>query len=88
MAIIVDMGNPGVAKAVFFDWFNTLACYEPPREKLHSQVLHEFGIEIPSSDLMPGVLAADKYFFAEIARLSLSKRSPENRLNFTSTTLI
>lgn len=73
------MGNLGVIKAVFFDWFNTLAYYQPPREELHSQVLCEFGIEVLPSDLMPGVLTADKYFFAEIARLSLSKRSPEEQ---------
>ena len=77
ISTVVYMGSPGVIKAVFFDWFNTLARYEPPREELHSQVLREFSIVISSSDLMSGVLAADKYFFAEVARLSLSKRNPE-----------
>ena len=34
-------------KAVFFDWFNTLARYEPPREQIHSEALREFGFEVP-----------------------------------------
>ena len=66
-------------KAIFFDWFNTLACYEPPREELHSYLLREFGIEISPSDLMPGILAADKYFFTEGARSPVSKRNPEEQ---------
>ncbi len=73
------MTNRRVTKAVFFDWFNTLACYDPPREELHSQVLHEFGIEISSSRLMPGLLTADKYFFAEVSRTPLVKRSKEDQ---------
>jgi putative hydrolase of the HAD superfamily len=66
-------------KAVFFDWFNTLACYDPPREEMHSQILREFGIEVPPPSLIPGILAADKYFFAEISRLPVTKRSPEEQ---------
>jgi putative hydrolase of the HAD superfamily len=65
--------------AIFFDWFNTLARYEPPREELHSQALREFNVEISPSQLLPGILAGDKYFFAEVATLSISKRSPEEQ---------
>jgi putative hydrolase of the HAD superfamily len=71
------MGNSGSIKAVFFDWFNTLALYEPPREELHSHVLHKFGIDIAPSRLFPGLLAADKYFFAQVVRSLATKRSPE-----------
>ncbi len=66
-------------KAVFFDWFNTLACYEPPREELQSQALHEFGIEVLPSALVPSILAADRYFFDENARSPVEKRSPEEK---------
>lgn len=62
-------------KAVFFDWFNTLARFDPPREELHSQVLGEFGIEVPPQKVMPGVFAADSYWFEENAKLSLRERS-------------
>jgi len=62
-------------KAVFFDWFNTLARFDPPREELHSQVLGEFGIRVSPQKLMPGVFAADDYWFEENAKLSLRERS-------------
>ncbi len=61
-------------KAVFFDWFNTLAHYDPPREELHSQALREFGIEVPPAKLLPGIMAADKYFFDENALSPVGKR--------------
>ena len=66
-------------KAIFFDWFNTLARYEPPREELHSQLLGEFGIKVSPSELMPGLLAADKYFFGENTRSPVDKRNREGQ---------
>jgi len=66
-------------KAIFFDWFNTLARYEPPREELHSRVLHEFGIEVSPSALVPAVLAADRYFFDENALSPVEKRNSEEK---------
>ncbi len=64
-------------RAVFFDWFNTLARYEPPRQELHSQLLREFGIKVSPSDLIPGLQAADRYFFTESSRDPAKKRNPE-----------
>ena len=66
-------------KAVFFDWFNTLARFDPPREELHSQVLGEFGIGVSPQKLMPGVFAADNYWFEENARSAIRDRSPEEQ---------
>ena len=66
-------------KAIFFDWFNTLAYYEPPRETLYSQALREFGVEISAKELMPTVLAADKYFFEENARSPVAQRNPKEQ---------
>ena len=63
-------------KAIFFDWFNTLARYESPREELHSRVLREFGIEMSPSELMPGIMAADKYLFGENVLSPVEKRNP------------
>jgi len=68
-----------VTKAVFFDWFNTLARYEPPREELHSQALREFGIEVSPEEILPGVLEADNYFFEENANSPVEKREPGER---------
>ncbi|MBA7715811.1 Phosphoglycolate phosphatase [subsurface metagenome] len=66
-------------KAIFFDWFNTLAYYEPLREKLHSQALHEFGFEVSPEKILPGVLVADSYFFEENANSPVAKRDPKKQ---------
>ena len=66
-------------KAVFFDWFNTLACYEPPREELYSRALSEFGIEVSAKELAPGFLTADKYFLEENARSLVEQRNPREQ---------
>lgn len=66
-------------KAIFFDWFNTLACYEPPREELHSRALRGFGIEVSPGGILPGVLAADSYFFEENANSPVGKRDPKEQ---------
>ena len=66
-------------KAIFLDWFNTLACYEPPREELHSQALQEFGIRVSPEKILPGVLVADSYFFEENANSPVEKRDPKKR---------
>ena len=66
-------------KAVFFDWFYTLARFEPPRHQLYSQALREFGIEISPEKAMRGILTADQYFFEENAKSPVAKRSPEEQ---------
>lgn len=66
-------------KAVFFDWFNTLARYEPPREVLQSQTLQEFGIKVSSEKLRHALWVADGDYFEENARSPIRKRSPEDQ---------
>ncbi len=66
-------------RAVCFDWFNTLARYEPPREKLQSQALQEFGIYVSPQKIMPGLFIADRDFFEENAVFPVRKRSPEEQ---------
>ncbi len=68
-----------MTEAVFFDWFNTLARFDPPREEMQSRVLSEFGTEVSPRKILPGVLAADSYWFEENAKLSLRERSHEER---------
>jgi putative hydrolase of the HAD superfamily len=69
-----------VIKAVFFDWFNTLAYYYPPREELESQALKELGFNISAKTISPGLYLADKYFYEENARLSIRHRSREEQM--------
>ncbi len=66
-------------KAVFFDWFNTLARFEPPREQLQSQALQELGIYVSPQKIIPGLLAADKNYFEENATFPIRKRTPEEQ---------
>jgi putative hydrolase of the HAD superfamily len=66
-------------KAVFFDWFNTLACYSPSREELQSQALREFGYNVSPEQLLPAILAADRDLFDEYAVYPVNKRSPEEQ---------
>jgi len=66
-------------RAVFFDWFNTLANYEPPREKLESQALQGLGINAPPSVLKRGLLIADRDYFEENTISPIRQRSPEEQ---------
>lgn len=62
-------------KAVIFDWFNTLARYEPPRETVHSKALQEFGFKVPPANLIKPLLSADKYYFDENMKIPIRNRS-------------
>jgi putative hydrolase of the HAD superfamily len=62
-------------KSVIFDWFNTLARYEPPRELVHSRALQEFGIEVEPVKLIKPLMSADKYYFEENTIVPVRKRS-------------
>lgn len=66
-------------KAIFLDWFNTLACYEPPHYELHSRACQHFGIEVSPEEIMKSVLLADKYYFEENALSPVEKRNPEEK---------
>ena len=66
-------------KAVFLDWFNTLAHYKPPREELASQALQEFGINAPLEAIRRGLMLADKDYFEENIPSPIQKRSPEEQ---------
>ncbi|MFC1937159.1 HAD family hydrolase [Chloroflexota bacterium] len=66
-------------KAVFFDWFNTLACFDPPRNEMHSQALKEHGIEVSPQKILRGVFDADSYWFEENAKFPMRNRSPEEQ---------
>jgi putative hydrolase of the HAD superfamily len=68
-----------VIKAIFFDWFNTLAHYHPPREELESQALKELGFDISPKSLSYGLYLADKLMYEENARLPIRQRSQEEQ---------
>lgn len=65
---------------VFFDLFNTLVRYEPPREELQAQALEEYGINVTPESLRWPLAVADEYIYAEIARSPLGERSNEEKM--------
>jgi len=66
-----------VIKAVFFDLYNTLVTYDPPREEIEARILKEFGIEVSPESLLRPITIADDFIYKEHARLPMSKRSKE-----------
>jgi putative hydrolase of the HAD superfamily len=64
-------------KAVFFDLYNTLVTYDPPREEIQARILKEFGIEVKPEALLRPIMTADEFIYREHARLPMSKRSKE-----------
>ncbi len=64
-------------KAVFFDLYNTLVTYDPPREEIEVRILKEFGIEVSPESLVRPIMIADDFIFKEHARLPIRKRSKE-----------
>ncbi len=66
-------------KAVFFDLYQTLVRYEPPREEIETRVLKDFGIKTSPEKLVRPIIAADEFIYNEIARRPLSARSKEEK---------
>ncbi|MCD6568207.1 MAG: HAD family hydrolase [Dehalococcoidia bacterium] len=66
-------------KAVFFDLYQTLIHYDPPREELERKVLSEFGIEVTLETIRHAIFAADEFMYQDLARLSWNKRSAEEK---------
>lgn len=66
-------------KAIFLDWFNTLARFEPPREALFCRALQEAGIQSSPKQVMRGLLLADRYWFDEDNKSKVRLRRPEEQ---------
>jgi len=66
-------------KAVFFDLYQTLVCYEPPREELQARALQEFGIEVNPEVFRRPIVIADEFIYQEITRTPLSQLSAEDK---------
>ena len=67
-------------KAVFFDFFNTLANYHPPREQLQAAACRECGIEVELQALRETLFAADQFYDENIVHVPLSKRSAVEKM--------
>lgn len=66
-------------KAVFFDLYQTLVRYEPPREEVQAKVLSHFGIEATPESLRRPMAIADEFIYQEHARLPIGKRTDKEK---------
>ena len=71
-------------KAVFFDFYNTLISFDPPREELQAAACREFGIEIDRKAIPQGYWFADDFMSRENARSPIHKRSQADEQAFWS----
>ncbi|MBI4282577.1 MAG: HAD-IA family hydrolase [Chloroflexi bacterium] len=69
-------------KAVFFDFYNTLGRFYPPREELQTRVCQEFGIHVTPEGIVRGYGLADTYMAQEVSRLPLRERSAQELKEF------
>jgi putative hydrolase of the HAD superfamily len=69
-------------KAVFFDFYNTLATHHPPREEAWVNACRELGIEIKAKALFDSLPAADMQWRNEDSRSPIDKRPLEEKINF------
>jgi putative hydrolase of the HAD superfamily len=73
-----------VIKAVFFDLYNTLVGFDPPREETEAKILKELGVEVTPEALLRPIAAADDFIYKEHARYSIGRRSKEETVELYS----
>ncbi len=61
--------------AVFFDLYQTLVRYEPPREEIQAQALNDFGINLTPPALRWPLVVADEFIYQELARRPWRQRA-------------
>ena len=71
-------------KAVFFDFYNTVGRFWPPREELQATACEEFGIVVTPDGVDVGYSLADAYMAREVARLPLRDRDRQGVKDFFS----
>lgn len=69
-------------KAIFFDFYNTLASFWPRVEDIQETVCRELGIFVDAEGILNGYHVADDYFNRENSKKSLAKRSRQARDEF------
>ena len=69
-------------RAVFFDFYNTLGRFDPPREKIQTDACSEFGLEVTYEGITRGYAVADAFMARESARQPIWARSDTARDDF------
>jgi len=66
-------------KAVFFDLYQTLIDYYPPREEQLARIISDYGIAVTADTIRHPMVIADEFIYEEHSRLPISKRSEEEQ---------
>ena len=69
-------------KVVCFDFYNTLATYEPSREEVYAHACHELGMTVEPKTFAKSLPAADTFYRDENARSPIDKRPQEEKFAF------
>ena len=68
-------------KAVFFDFFNTLVYFDPPREKHYADTAAEFGVRITPAAVAAALPEADAWWRSENSRSTIKDREQEAKFD-------
>ena len=68
-----------MTKAVFFDLYNTLVTYDPPRHELQMAACREIGINVGDSDMHRAVTLGDDFWSNAEARDAINSGSTERQ---------
>lgn len=71
-----------MVQAVFFDFYNTLVGFKPPREEIHAAACREMGLEVSPEDIRSHLPPADEFYHRESLRLPLPGRSQSEQESF------
>ena len=68
--------------AVFFDFYNTLVGFNPPREEIHAAACRDMGVALSPEAIRSHLPPADEYYHKESLRLPISSRSQADQDEF------
>ena len=66
-------------KAVCFDFFNTLAYFDPPREEFYAKVADEFGLKVTPQAIADALPEADAYWRSENFKSPIRTREEKEK---------
>jgi HAD superfamily hydrolase (TIGR01549 family) len=67
-------------KAVFFDFFNTLAYFDPPREDTYSCIAADLGVKVTPAMITAALPEADAYWRAENFKKPVRRREQDDKI--------
>ena len=70
-----------MTRAVFLDFYDTLARFDPPREQRQVQICRELGLQPSAGAIRKAYPAADDYLYKETVSSPVEKRSEAERLD-------